>query len=572
MIRSSVRRTGSLAAGVLLAGLLAPLALSAPALADASGGVPGVARGDGSQLSLGYAFGCAIVTDGSVRCWGENTDGQLAQGNTTHIGDNPGEATVRVDLGAGRTAVAVTAGSSHACAILDTGQVRCWGSNDTGQLGQGNTNDIGDSPGETTVAVDLGPGRTAVAVDAGVAHTCAILDTGQVRCWGYNSAGQLGQGNTNDIGDNSGETTVLIDLGLGRTATAISAGGSTTCVILDTGNLSCWGLNDQGQLLQGNTNNIGDNPGETTVVVDLGLGQTATAVSLGRRHVCAIRSDGQLRCWGSSSDGQLGLGRTTPFGDGPGEVTGGQVALPAGRTALSVAAGDYHTCTVLDSGELRCWGYNQYGELGQGNMATYGNDPGESTLGVSIDAPVRSVVGGAYFTCAVTGTGLRCWGADDYGDLAQGSLSIYGTNPGEVPSALPPVNLGGQQVGRDLDRDGVRDAADACPTVPGTLPNGCPVAAAPEAVLKGKKVVLDTVLAKKKPSAKCPAKAKVVVKTKSKQGRVKVTKQLKTKTVAGGCLVKGKVRLPAKPKKTAKVKVTVRGAKLKTKHLSAVRA
>ena len=116
---------------------------------------------------------------------------------------------------------------------------------------------------------------------------------------------------------------------------------------------------------------------------------------------------------------------------------------------------------------------------------------------------------------------------------------------------------------------------DACPTVAGALANGCaaptPPPPAPEAVLKGTKVVLDTVLVKTKASAKCPAKASVAVKSKSSKGTINVTKQLRTKTVAAGCRVKGKISLHAKPKKTAKVKVTVSGKKLKTKHLIAVR-
>jgi alpha-tubulin suppressor-like RCC1 family protein len=564
----SVRRATSLAATVLLAAVLVPVGLSAPAVADASGGVPGVPRADATALSTGDGFTCVIVGDGSLRCWGQNVNGQLAQGNTNDIGDDPGESTVRVDLGSGRTAVAVTAGNAHACAILDTGELRCWGNNGFGSLGQGNTNQIGDEPGETTVHVDLGVGRTAVAVDAGDYHTCAILDTGDVRCWGRNASGQLSQGNINDIGDNLGETTVPVNLGAGRTAVAVSAGGNSACAILDNGQLRCWGYNAAGMLLQGNFDNIGDNPGETTVPVNLG-GQPATAVSVGENHVCAIRSDGQLRCWGASNQGQLGLGQTPSVGDDPGETSIGPVPLPAGRTAVAVTAGFQHTCAILDSGELRCWGDNNYGQLGQGTIADYGDDATEFTLGVSIDAPVRAVGAGHLFTCAVTGTGLRCWGAA--GRLGQGSNIPYGASPGQVPSLLPPINLGGQQVGRDTDGDGVRDAVDACPTLPAPTINGCAAPAAPEAVLKGKKVLLDTVLAKKKASSKCPAKATVVVRSKSSKGRINVTKQLKTTTVTGGCRVHGKVNLHAKPKKTAKVKVTVSGAKLKTKHLIAVR-
>ena len=575
MSTSSVRRVAALAVTILLTTVLASLGLSAPAGADAGGGVPGVPRTDASALSVGFDFGCVIVSDGGVRCWGGNGEGQLAQGNTVKIGDDPGESTVPVDLGPGRTAVVVSAGSFHACALLDNGQVRCWGYNSSGQLGQGNTDKIGDNPGESTVPVDLGPGRTAVAVEAGDYHTCAVLDTGQLRCWGYNGAGQLGQGNTNNIGDTAGETTVAVDLGPGRTAVAVAGGYASTCAVLDNGQLRCWGYNADGQLGQGHSNNIGDTAGETTVPVDLGPGRTARAVAAGGYHVCAVLDTGQLRCWGFNSSGQLGQGNTDDIGDTAGETTVA-VDVGPGRTVVAVNGGGYHTCAVLDDGQLRCWGRNDFGQLGQGHVAYLGDSAGESTVAVDL-GPGRTalaVSGGEYHTCAVLESRqLRCWGLNDVGQLGQGNAVSFGNDPGELPAGLAAVGLGGQLVGRDADHDGVRDAVDACPTAGGTLPNGCPAAvvSAPEAVLKGKKVVLDTVLAKQTASAKCPAKATVVVKTKSSKGKLSVTKKLKTTTVTGGCRVKGTINLHAKPKKTAKVKVTVSGAKLKTKHLTAVR-
>jgi alpha-tubulin suppressor-like RCC1 family protein len=561
------RRLAGLTVTVLLAAALVPLGLAGRASADSSDGVPGQPRGDAGSVSIGESFGCAIVRDGSVRCWGSNGEGQLAQGNKNHIGDDLGESTVRVDLGPGRTAVAISAGYYHACALLDTGQVRCWGYNDSGQLGQGHTNSVGDDGGEIPVLVNLGPGRTAVAVDAGGYHTCAILDTGQLRCWGYGFLGQLGQGNANSIGDNAGETTVPVNLGVGRTAVAVSAGGGTTCAVLDTGQLRCWGQNSKGQLLQGNTDSIGDSPGESTVAVNLS-GQAARSVSVGGSHVCAILANRQLRCWGDSAHGQLGLGRNTPFGDEPGENVVGPVGLPAGRTPTAVSAGYDHTCAVLDDGGLRCWGYNASGRLGQGSTSDHGDQPGEATLAVDVGASARSAAAGDTFTCAVTASGLRCWGDNFNGQLGQGSETDFGDQPGQVPAILPPIRLGGLPVGRDRDGDGARDAVDACPTVAGPLPNGCP----PPAVLKGRKVLLDTVLAKKKASAKCPAKATVTVRTNTKKGPLKVLKKLRTTKVATGCAVKGKVGLGAKPKKSAKTKVTITGPRLKTKRLVAVRA
>jgi alpha-tubulin suppressor-like RCC1 family protein len=557
---------------LLLAALLVPLVTSAPATADQEFGLPGTARADAASLAVGGGFACVIVGDGSVRCWGENDLGQLGQGNTADIGDNPGESSVKVDLGPGRTAVAVTAGERFACALLDIGQVRCWGSGADGQMANGDFHNIGDEPGETTGPIDLGPGATAIAVSAGWWHACALLTTGQVRCWGQGLGGQLANGTGDTIGDNHGETTVAVDLG-GQPAVAIATGQRSSCATLATGQLRCWGENLEGQLLQGNTDYVGLDPGPKTVALNLD-GHTPLAVTAGQAHICAILDDQTLRCWGASWKGQLGLGRTAAFGDGPGEATlVGRVDLPTGRTPIAVSAGELHTCVVLDDGELRCFGDNTHGELGQGNTTTIGDDPGESTVPVDVGGQVRAVAAGERFTCAVTASGVRCWGANDKGGLGQGSIIPFGANAGETPSHLPPVNLAGQSVGRDTDGDGVRDAVDACSTVAGTMSNGCatPPAPAPEAALKGTKIVIDTVLTKIKASAKCPTKAKVTVRTKTAKGKVSVTKQLKSKTAVGGCRVKGKVKLPAKPAKKAKLKVTITGTKLRTKHLVAVR-
>ena len=555
-------------AGLLFVAL-SSLGLAAPVVADAGGAVPGVPRLDGRELALGHAFGCVIVDDGSVRCWGENVDGELAQGNTAAIGDDPGESTVPVNLGVGRTAVAITAGVDFACALLDTGQVRCWGHNNYGQLAQGNTDTIGNDPGETPVPVDLGPGRTAVAVSSGDFHTCAILDTGQVRCWGGNTVGQLAQGNEDTIGNDPGETTVPVDLA-GHQAVDLDAGAGSTCVILDNGGLRCWGMDAYGQMFQQQYNDVGDQPGESTVPINLGPGRTAVAVSVAF-HICAILDDGGLRCWGYNSDGQLGQGGTTDYGGHPTDTTLPLVPMPPGRTVVAVSQGNPTTCAILDNGQLRCWGRNAEGELGQGDDAAYGDDPGEHTLPVGLDGAARAVALGAYSapTCAVTASGLRCWGPNDVGQLGQGSKIGFGTAPGEVPTALPPVGLGGHTVGRDRDADGVRDAVDACPTTPGTLPNGC--APRPEAILKRNKVILHALLVKPHSGAHCPAKAAVTVKTRIHGKRITVHKQLKAKSASGSCLVRGKVKLPAKPKRTAKVKVKVAGKKLRTKHLLAVR-
>ena len=139
-----------------------------------------------------------------MRCWGYGGDGELGYGNTNDIGDNETPGSVGpVDLGPGRSAVAISAGYSHTCAILDNGTVRCWGDDLNGELGYGNTATIGDDETPGSVGpVNLGAGRTGAAISAGEAHTCATLDDGTVRCWGAGGLGRLGYGNTNTIGDN----------------------------------------------------------------------------------------------------------------------------------------------------------------------------------------------------------------------------------------------------------------------------------------------------------------------------------------------------------------------------------
>ncbi|KAG2433214.1 hypothetical protein HYH02_012755 [Chlamydomonas schloesseri] len=181
-------------------------------------------------ISAGYEYTCALLDNGSVKCWGWNDDGQLGLGDTSYRGDGPGEmgdTLPAVALGTGRTATAISAGGLHTCALLDNGSVKCWGWNDAGQLGLGDTSHRGDGPGEMgnrLPAVELGTGRTATAISAGGLHTCALLDNGSVKCWGWNDYGQLGLGDTSWRGDGPGEMgnrLPAVSLGTGRTAACL---------------------------------------------------------------------------------------------------------------------------------------------------------------------------------------------------------------------------------------------------------------------------------------------------------------------------------------------------------------
>jgi alpha-tubulin suppressor-like RCC1 family protein len=241
-----------------------------------------------------------------------------------------GDTLPAVALGTGRFATAVAAGSFHTCALLDTGTVKCWGNNSWGQLGQGDATQRGSSPGQMGDAlppVALGTDRTALAIGSGYQFACALLDNHTVKCWGDNTNGQLGQGTAvSSIGDGPGElgdAMAPINLGTGRTALKLFVAQYSACAALDNGALKCWGANNFGQLGLGDTTDRGTAPaqmGDSLPPVALGTGRTAMYVSgrLGSR--CAMLDSSYVKCWGRNNLGQLGLGTTQGKGGNPGEM------------------------------------------------------------------------------------------------------------------------------------------------------------------------------------------------------------------------------------------------------------
>ncbi|HMV67190.1 MAG TPA: hypothetical protein PKA64_10095, partial [Myxococcota bacterium] len=385
----------------------------------------------------GGDFGCAIHDDGTVRCWGRNQSGQLGIGNVTTIGDSAaelGNALQAVNLGAGRTAVEVATGLTHACALLDNGTVRCWGSQAFGEIGTGGTVNIGDQAGEVgdptlDPVVDLGAGRTAIAIDAGDSHTCAILDNGQVKCWGSSSGERLGFGPASDRGRSAalmGDNLPAIDLGAGRTAIDISTGFGHTCALLDNGDLKCWGFNNYGQLGQGDGTSRGVQAremGDYLLPIALGTGYVVD-VTTGYDHTCALMDGGRVKCWGRNDSGQSGYGDVVQRGDAANEMGSSLpvVSLGTGRTAKAIRAGAYHTCALLDNNTVKCWGYSQ-GAGGAASPVQRGdaaNEMGDNLPVISMPgaASVDLIGGGGSWSCAVTSCGaMYCWGQNPYGQL-----------------------------------------------------------------------------------------------------------------------------------------------------------
>lgn len=435
----------------------------------ASGLMPLVAAGDANEgpnnqaafagVSACGSHTCAILANGSLKCWGANSNGQLGLGDTANRGRAAGEmgsSLPAVDLGTGRTAIAVATGTSappargHTCAILDNATVKCWGGNNVGQLGLGDILTRGDGPGEmgdNLPAVDLGTGRTAVAISVASQKSCALLDDGTIKCWGSSDGGS----SPGQMGDNLAR----VPLGSGRTAQAISTSRYHTCAILDDHSLKCWGVNSVGELAQGDTTVRGAS--DSIPPINLGSGRTAVALSVGNStsqtcQTCVLLDNGTVKCWGLNSSGQLGQGDIANRGDSLSETGDGLSAidLGSGRTAIAISASGTTACAVLDNGSLKCWGSGTTGSLGQGDTTTRGDGAGEMgdslpaiNLGSGRTAIAVTTGDGSSTTCArLDNLGVKCWGSNTAGKLGLGDILPRGDGPGEMGDNLPYVDLG----------------------------------------------------------------------------------------------------------------------------------
>jgi alpha-tubulin suppressor-like RCC1 family protein len=393
-------------------------------------------RGEVVQLVAGDRHTCALLRGGTVRCWGDGAGGRLGYGNTYNIGDNETPGMVRT-VPVGGPVASLAAGGAHTCAVLVDGGLRCWGRATEGQLGFGNTRTIGanDTP---AIAGDVPIGEKVVGVSAGKDHTCAVLRGGALRCWGNGANGRLGNRGVDTLGDDERAVEVG-DVDVGGPVADVAAGGTHTCALLESGAVRCWGMARLGQLGYPVFNQIGDDDFPTRVsAVD--LGGAAYDVVAGADHTCALLGGGRVRCWGWGAWGRLGYGNTASVGDDEAPAVAGDV--PVGGPARALSAGDHHTCALLESGAVRCWGFGNHGRLGYGGLDHIGDDETPASAGdVSLGGPVESIASGAAHTCAVmVGGNVRCWGFGNNGRLGTGATDHIGDD--ELPSAVPVVDLG----------------------------------------------------------------------------------------------------------------------------------
>jgi len=318
-------------------------------LTDHTSAVPvtKVPPGEVSQVTAGYG-GCALIRNGglatALRCWGDNTWGEIGDGTTTN-------RTVSVKVqGLPGIIQSVASGGTHNCALVHNGGARCWGDNDKGQLGDGTTTNR-----STPVAVTglpLNVAQIAAADD----HTCAVLVDTTVKCWGLNSKGQLGDGTTNDS-----STPVKVALLSGVVQVAL--GDGYTCALLASGDVQCWGWNVFGQLGNGTTTDS-----KSPVQVN-GLTSGVHAIAAGDATMCAVLISTQVSCWGYNGDGELGNGSIGGQSNTPVLVSGGSFLSDGASIGLSMG----QTSCGLDNNEVaQCWGFNGDGEMGDGTTTNSG--------------------------------------------------------------------------------------------------------------------------------------------------------------------------------------------------------
>lgn len=366
------------------------------------GRVEGIA--DATAITAGQAHTCALHQSGAVSCWGWNSLGQLGDGQSgdTWDANTSADSATPVRVREIADAVDVKAGTNHTCALHAGGAISCWGNNWVGGLGSGQSH---DELAISAVPVSVIGINDATAISTGANHTCAVHQERAISCWGHNFYGQLG--NRKRLSDADSSTPVSV-LGIDD-AIAIAAGERHTCALREAGTISCWGDNQYGQL--------GSDSEWTHALVPVQAKSIAgaKAITAGSFHNCAVLGNNTVSCWGNNLQNQLGTGQLAAFAREPWltlDVVG----------AIDVEAGDRHTCALHEDGAVSCWGHDNYEQLGRSPLIAEPS-PRISSLPVwvtGITDAVAVAAGGSH-TCALLFTGnVFCWGANSRGQLGNG--------------------------------------------------------------------------------------------------------------------------------------------------------
>jgi alpha-tubulin suppressor-like RCC1 family protein len=238
-----------------------------------------------TAIACGVSHTTVLLADGTVRAFGNNSQGQLGVNDTTSR-----QTPVQV-FGISSSATAVACGLNHTAVLLADGTVRTFGSNGEGRLG------VGDTTNRLTPVQVFGISSSASAIACGFEHTTVLLADGTVRTFGRGDNGQLG------VNDTTSRLTLVTVLNI-TSATAVACGDSQTTVLLSNGTVRTFGRNGNGQL------GVNDTTQRLTPVQVFGISSSASAIACGRYHTAVLLADGTVRTFGYNNNGQLGLGDT----------------------------------------------------------------------------------------------------------------------------------------------------------------------------------------------------------------------------------------------------------------------
>ncbi|MBL8605365.1 MAG: hypothetical protein JNK72_25765 [Myxococcales bacterium] len=414
-----------------------------------------------AAVSLGQRFGCALLYDQTVWCWGRNDESQLGYESADLCPERLSGGQSRAvachsyplqvqGLGA---VTALSAGGAHSCAIVASGALRCWGANTRGQLGRGSA-----LPSRVPVdVVGLGAVRS---VAAGLSHTCAVTGDGSVYCWGSNERRQLGVETAPqmcEVGSSQVPCArVPVRVEAVSDAVEVVAGDAHACARTSTGRVYCWGTNVDGQLGAGTA---GAAPLAMPQVVLLGETRLrgVTGLSAGANHTCATRDDGAVLCWGRHDRGQLGV--AVPSMSSPcanacvrtavpiaGYEGAGQADKDSGFEDFDASLDDAGAAPrdgALDAGgdaPSDAGARDSGARDAQGDRTGDGPDAEDATMAhdatVAHDAIVLpdvgppspvSVAAGGLFSCLSLSDGtVRCWGSNRAYELGNGLMNEGG--------------------------------------------------------------------------------------------------------------------------------------------------
>ncbi len=409
------------------------------------------------NIVLGKYHNCALLDDSTMKCWGSNSDGQLGigdiNGNNNIIGDSTSDIDVVTDVSTDIRVRKISAGQLFTCAILDDSTVKCWGDNIHGQLGNATNGEDTDIIAPTAQSA-ISMSSKAINIASGTTHTCASLIDGTVQCWGDNSSGELG--NESDTSDDL-TTPTTIDLGRNQALPIkVAAGARHSCAIMWDHEVKCWGFNENGQLGLGNsTADVGDTSddmGDSLAIVT--MDDNAIDIVAGDNHTCIINSDSLVNCWGDNTSGQLGIGDNSGSNDSIGDDESADATTDLGsesgrtRKVVSIAAGSNHTCVIVDTGDVICWGDNAFGQLGIGDNSGSNDKIGDdetadTTTDLGTNRTAVQIAAGGDSTCVVLdNSSLKCWGANIKGQLGLEDISVRGDATTDMGDSLLALDLG----------------------------------------------------------------------------------------------------------------------------------